>query len=175
MSLGLVTNSGGSVTGESFAYDANGNNSALTVSDDNIVTSDGTYSYVYDEEPADHTYCGQWNSNDVHMGSSRPALRSKRRSPIRAHRWGPQPEPSLRSATIPWIGESASLFSSWSGVTMLALTAGSPIQRLNGTFSQPADSHPITSTMASMYRSNYARSPTKARRHPTSTAVSCTE
>ncbi len=48
--VGLVTNSGGSVTGESFAYDANGNNSALTVSDDNIVTSDGTYSYVYDEE-----------------------------------------------------------------------------------------------------------------------------
>lgn len=48
--VGLVTNSGGSVTGESFAYDANGNNSALTVSDDNIVTNDGTYSYVYDEE-----------------------------------------------------------------------------------------------------------------------------
>ncbi len=40
---------------------------------------------------------------------------------------------------------------------MLALTAGSPIQRLNGTFSQLADSYPITSTMASIVRSNYAR------------------
>ncbi len=155
-----------SVTGESFTYDANGTIRALTVSDDNIVTKMARTAMFTTRKPADHTYSRQWNGNDYEWDHRGRLVKVEETLANSSHRWEPQPEPSLRSATIPLdrrIGKFVQ-FLEWRNDACFNCWQPNPEIEC---YVQPAGGQSsITSTMASIHRSNYARSPTKARRPP---------